>query len=93
MEFSTLPVEFIVRKRPPGGTTYLFSWTHDVNKGTFYISNNRFVKADAVAILVSRGHLIFISNLSSGASCVFSFHNHDVICFFLWFECILNEFV
>ena len=37
MEFSTLPVEFIVRKRPPGGTTYLFSWTHDVNKGTFYI--------------------------------------------------------
>ena len=37
MEFNTLPVEFIVRKRPPGGTTYLFSWTHDVNKGTFYI--------------------------------------------------------
>ena len=30
--FSTLPVEFIVRNRPPGGTTYLFSWTEDVNK-------------------------------------------------------------
>ncbi|XP_059139464.1 uncharacterized protein LOC131927710 isoform X2 [Physella acuta] len=30
--FSTLPIEFLPRNRPPGGTNYLFAWNDDSNK-------------------------------------------------------------
>ena len=38
--FNTLPVEFLVRHRSPGGTTYIYSWTEDLNKGelSMYLS-------------------------------------------------------
>lgn len=37
--FKNLPVEFVVKNRPPGDTVYLFSWSNEINKGYSFIIN------------------------------------------------------